>query len=230
MMSRIDWVRLDVTDSTNNYAKQHACAHNTAVLAAVQTQGKGRDGRAFLSQKGGMYLSLVRRDFRPLAQCAAYMLAAPLAVCDVLAEYGIEADIKWPNDVWVQGKKIAGVLVETEWRDGLVSCAVVGIGLNVSNDIADVPCRATSMLAEGVKADVFVVANSVAERFFDYVEQPLSALTAGVKKWLITLGKRVVLPDGRTAVAVDLAEDGRLIVEVTGERVAVAAGDVNLQE
>lgn len=230
MKTKTKWVYLKEVDSTNDYAKQYVHDHNVAVLAEAQTHGKGRCGRAFLSGKSGMYLSVVRMDDLPLSACSVYMLAAPLAVCDVLAAYGIKGEIKWPNDVWVANKKIAGVLVETEWREERVYRAVVGIGLNVSNDIGDVPCAATSMRLEGVSATVKEVAERVVDALSVYFDMSPAALVATVKPRLLTLGRRVRLPDGRVGTAIDLADDGRLIVKIGGECIAVAAGDVNLAE
>lgn len=230
-MAKIEWIRLSEVDSTNTYAKEHVRTHNTAVLSDVQTQGKGRDGRTFLSHVGGMYLSLVRMDDLPVAESPRYMMAAPLAVLSVLKQYGLRPRIKWPNDVWVSGKKIAGILIESECDGDRIRRAVIGVGLNVRNEVSDVPCAATSMLLEGAEADVDCVAEQIARRLDGLLSYSLSELHGLMRKHLLSIGRKVTLPDGTKGKAVDLAEDGRLIVCLPdGSLLRVAAGDVTLSE
>lgn len=217
-------------DSTNEYAKRYEFEHNAVIRAARQTAGKGRDGRRFESQKGGLYMSVVRMDGLSVVDCAKYYLAAPLAVCDAISAWGVVGAIKWPNDVWVDHKKIAGILVETVWQDGVVHKAVVGIGVNVRNRLNKVPCAATSMRAEGARVSPDRLALSIAERLDEYMRLSVETLVSKVKERLLTLGLAVVLSDGREGVAVDLAVDGQLVVQVGAERVNVAAGDVTIKE
>ena len=227
----IEWIYLDEVDSTNNYAKAQVTGQNVAVLADRQLAGKGRDGRHFVSHEGGMYLSVVRRDECPVEECARYMLAAPLAVCSVLSSLGVEAHIKWPNDVWIGRAKIAGVLIENEWQNGLVSRAIIGIGLNVNNDISDVPTVATSLAEQTAKRySPRQLAEQIVMALDGYLDLPLDALVRDVSARLYNLGKTVVLSDGREGVAVLLAADGRLGVQCGGKIEYVAAGDVSLKE
>ena len=221
-----EWILLDEVDSTNTYCRAHGLANDTVVLAARQLAGKGRDGRRFVSHTGGMYLSLVRRDGWPTADCVRYMLAAPLAVCRVLERVGIDAAVKWPNDVWVHGAKIAGILIETVWSEGVVSEAVLGIGLNVCNDLRDVPCKATTVHAEGAKGSVRHYAEAVVQALQGCLSLPTEVLVREVRQRMLNLGKTVTRPDGSEGVAVDLSSDGRLLVRCADGLRAVAAGDV----
>ncbi len=120
------------TDSTNARARELATAgapHGTLVTAREQTAGRGRQGRSWSAPPGrALLMSLVVRD-----QAALLPLRAGLAVADVA---GPEARVKWPNDVLVDGRKVAGVLVESRPLEGW---AVVGIGLNVAVDPAELP-------------------------------------------------------------------------------------------
>lgn len=120
----------------------------TVVLAESQTSGRGRGGNSWTCPSGeGLLFSVVldpdieREDWSRLA------FAAGLAVVDAIAEYGIKADIKWPNDVWINGKKCAGVLIE-----GCEDCVIVGIGVNVSVDQFPSELNATSLVLEGARA------------------------------------------------------------------------------
>ncbi len=122
-----------VTDSTNARARELVEAgapHGTVVTAAEQTAGRGRQGRTWTAppDKALLYSAILR----PLDKRHLLLpLAVPLAVCDTAEELepGIECQVKWPNDIWVKGRKLAGVLIEAKPQDGW---AVIGVGLNLS--------------------------------------------------------------------------------------------------
>ena len=122
-----------LTDSTNERAKELAAAgapHGTLVTADEQTAGRGRQGREWTAPpRSAVLMSLVLRELDELLP-----LTAAVAVCEALP---VEAAIKWPNDVWIDGRKVAGILVEGRPQEGW---AVLGIGLNVSTE--RVPGRA----------------------------------------------------------------------------------------
>lgn len=128
---RID---LESCASTNDEAARYARAgasHGTLVIAERQEAGRGREGRAWQSPLGGLYLSAVMRPPLPLADVPPMTLAIGIAVCDAARSFGAPAALKWPNDVLVAGKKLAGVLVETQSQGGKVDSVVVGIGVNL---------------------------------------------------------------------------------------------------
>jgi len=122
-----------VTDSTNARARELVEAGapgGTVVTAAEQTAGRGRQGRTWTAPPGKALL--YSAILRPLDQRHLLLpLAVPLAVCEAAEELqpGIECAIKWPNDVWVDGRKLAGVLIEAKPQDGW---AVIGVGLNLT--------------------------------------------------------------------------------------------------
>ena len=125
-------LHLRETASTNDRARALAAAgapHGALVTAGVQTAGRGRQGRTWAGPRGGaLLLSLLLRDYDPLLP-----LRAGLAVADLA---GDDARVKWPNDVLLDGRKLAGILVEARGQDGW---AVLGIGVNVAVDLADLP-------------------------------------------------------------------------------------------
>jgi BirA family biotin operon repressor/biotin-[acetyl-CoA-carboxylase] ligase len=122
-----------VTDSTNARARELAEAgapHGTVVTATEQTAGRGRQGRTWTAPPGKALL--YSAILRPLDERHLLLpLSVPLAVCEAAEELdpGIECQVKWPNDVWVDGRKLAGVLIEAKPQDGW---AVIGVGLNLS--------------------------------------------------------------------------------------------------
>ena len=223
------------TTSTNDDARALALAgapHGEAVLARAQSLGRGRDGRAFASPAGGMYLSVVLRPTRAPAEWSLLPLVAGLAVVDALRGSAghVVASLKWPNDVMVGDAKLGGVLVES--RFDAHPFAVVGIGLNV--EAAPVP-EATSLRALGVAAHVDArgLADAVLARLLARVDEwergGARAVMRDVRAAMGTLGRRVAWGE-KEGRAVDVAEDGALVVEAgDGERVEVRVGDVRIR-
>jgi BirA family biotin operon repressor/biotin-[acetyl-CoA-carboxylase] ligase len=123
--------------STNDVLKAKArlgAPEWAAVLADTQTGGRGREGRAWASPPGGLYLSVL---LRPRFERVGFVpLAAGVVVAEVAGEYGVEARVKWPNDVLVRDRKLAGVLTESSSSSRGVDWVVVGVGVNVAVDQA----------------------------------------------------------------------------------------------
>ncbi len=145
------------TDSTNSRAKELAArgAHEgTIVLAERQTGGRGRRGRSWFSPDGaGLYVSLVLRPEVVPAEAPKMTLMTAVAVCDVLISYlPLPPRVKWPNDIFADGRKIAGILTEISTEPDAVDYVVVGLGLNVNVPARQFPKeireRATSILVE----------------------------------------------------------------------------------
>ncbi len=218
-------------DSTNARAKELAGAgapHGTLVTASEQSAGRGRQGRSWTAPAGSAVLmSLVVRDLEE--RHAMLPLAAAVAVCEAVEELTqVRCEIKWPNDVWVDGRKLAGILVEGRPQDGW---AVLGIGLNVSTtdfppELAD---TATSLaLAAPGEAPP--------------VEAALEALLAALGMWLErepgevlpawrprdALHGQGVRWDGGSGTAAGVDESGALLVDTDAGRVALGAGEVHL--
>jgi BirA family biotin operon repressor/biotin-[acetyl-CoA-carboxylase] ligase len=201
-------------DSTNRRARELASAgapHGTLVTAGAQTAGRGRQGRRWEAPAGSALLcSLVLREFDGLLS-----LRAGLAVADVAGE---AARVKWPNDVQVEGRKVAGVLVEGRPHEGW---AVVGIGVNVSAapDLPDAVALGRDDV-EGVLAELL---EALGKRLADPSEAALEALRARDA----LLGVRVTW-DGGEGVGAGIGEDGGLrVLTDAGERV-LSAGEVHL--
>ena len=151
-----------VTDSTNARARELVEAgapHGTVVTATEQTAGRGRQGRTWTAPpaKALLYSAILR----PLDERHLLLpLAVPLAVCEAAEELqpGIECQVKWPNDIWIEGRKLAGVLIEAKPQDGW---AVIGVGLNLSIAPDEFPpeLRETAVslfgLSEGARGEVW---------------------------------------------------------------------------
>lgn len=204
----------------------------TVVRADVQTGGRGRYGRNWVSEAGNYYATVILRESRPLSQCAQLSFAAALAVMETLP-VECEARLKWPNDVLVRRRKIAGILLEAGGTDA-APWILIGIGINVSHFPTGMPFPATGLQAEGARLELDEINTRVLEgidrwRGIWHNQGPKILLGA----WLDAAhGRgeriRVRLSDREiTGVFETLDEEGRLIVlQDDGSRYPVAAGDV----
>ncbi len=234
-------VSLDSVDSTNEEARRLAeggAADGTVVWALEQTAGRGRRGRTWHSPKGNLYFSLLLRPgCEPSKAVEIGFMAANILADTVMASVPAAARVtcKWPNDVLVEGRKIAGLLLESESSDdGLVDWLVVGTGLNVISHPKDCRFPATSLKEEG--------ANELAlERILEtYCQRFLAGLVtwrrpgfAAVRRaWLRRahgLGKPLSVRLGEqtvTGIFKDMDGDGALVLVVDGRERRITAGEV----
>ena len=221
---------LEETESTNEYAKaRRDLGENMLVVAKKQTGGRGTKGRSFSSNLGGVYLSLLTfyQDF-PASNAFQIMQGAAAAVCETLAFFGVKPKIKWANDVYVNGKKICGILIENALKGKCIGSSVVGIGLNVWNELSDeLSDIATTLFKEtGKKMDVERVID-VLVRFLE--EKNIHEKYAQYLGWLneeVTL----VIGDKETrAKLLSVDETGGLWAEIDGEKRRLAAAEVSLR-
>jgi BirA family biotin operon repressor/biotin-[acetyl-CoA-carboxylase] ligase len=224
------------TDSTNERARELAglgAPSGTVVTAAEQTAGRGRRGRAWAAPAGKalLYSAVVR----PLGERHGLLpLAAPLAVCDsVEALAPVSCRVKWPNDVWIEERKVAGLLLEARPPDW----AVIGIGLNVSiaedEFPADVRWPATSV-GHGVSVEAALEALNAS--LGEWVDAGPDRVLARYRERDALRGREVAWEQGAggrgagsgTASGIDAA--GNLVVRLgDGERVELGAGEVQLR-
>jgi len=233
---------LTQTASTQNVARAEAqrdAPEGTAVLAEEQTGGRGRLGRPWISPAGkNLYLTLVMRP--PARHLRVLSIVAPLAMAEALeGAAGLTCRIKWPNDVLVGGRKIAGVLIETDLAGAAVKYALVGMGVNVNFDaaaVSEIADIATSVRRElgrdGSREEVLAaLLNAFEARYTDAQEGD-----AAFRAWrsrLETLGRRVRATLGERVeegVAEDVDAQGSLLIRrEDGSLVTVEAGDVTLR-
>ncbi|MGK3964727.1 biotin--[acetyl-CoA-carboxylase] ligase [Sorangium sp. So ce118] len=241
------------TASTNDDARSAAAAgapHGAAFLADAQTQGRGRGGRSWHSPPGeNLYLSVVLRPGLPASSVAPIALVMGLAVASVVerrlasaARRGApgegsaaEVRLKWPNDVLVGGRKLAGILVEAQLRGDAVSSVIVGVGLNVhaSTFPPELAARATSLALLGIDdvprellaAELLQALGDAAARFEAGRLAPFAEDLARLD-WL--RGRRVDVA-GVTGVAAGIDPEGHLLIHgADGVLRAVAAGEVSV--
>lgn len=226
----------DSIGSTNDRARELAGggATDVVVLADEQTGSRGRLERAWRAPSGGVWLSAICRPTIPLARASQYTLAAAVATATAAREVGVDAGIKWPNDVVVSVgddgsyRKLAGILTEMEGETDRIEWLVVGIGVNANIDAAELPEGATSIAEEVGEVDRRRFVQRVLE-VFDTYRNDLERVIPAWRDLALTLGQRVrVERDGETLVGVarDVTDTGALRVELEGgETVTITAGD-----
>jgi BirA family transcriptional regulator, biotin operon repressor / biotin---[acetyl-CoA-carboxylase] ligase len=216
-------------DSTNTRARELAAAgapHGTVVTATEQSEGRGRQGRTWTGPAGKalLYSAIVR----PLDERHLLLpLAVPLAVCEAAEELepGIECRVKWPNDVHVNGRKLAGVLIEARPQDGW---AVVGIGLNLSIAPEEFPPELRDTATSLFGSVPFTAAAVLNRHLARWISADQDAVLAAWRKRDALLGRKIAWENG-SGVADGVDDRGYLVVIApSGDRVALGAGEVHL--
>ncbi len=221
--------------STMDQAKQMAqkgCPHLTIVIADEQTKGRGRLKRSWESDAGGLYFTMVLKPQIPLALCPKLNFLSSLVLAQTLDQlYGIQARVKWPNDILVENKKIAGMLSEMEAEADMVHYVNIGLGINVNNN--PMPESGTAVSIKQILGKP-VLKKLLLTTFLDTFESRLSAQTlddvlSEWKKWSVTLHRTVrieTLHDVIHGVAEDVDENGGLIVrQADGSPKTIYYGD-----
>ena len=231
-------IELPACPSTNTWALEHseALAHGACVFTARQTAGRGRDGKSWVSPHGVLTASFVLHS--AMDDGPQLALAAGLAVChaveDVCPGLPEPLAIKWPNDVWLAGGKLAGVLGERAHATSACPALVVGIGLNVDPQRQELPGnRPCSILAEHVSAPSTTALIAGLRRYLLeaaalIADRGLDPLLGELRRRDLLRGRMVELDLGDRLVigrAAGLDDDGRLLID-GAERLAVASGTV----
>ncbi len=233
----------DTLPSTSDHLKSLAAEdapHGTAVIARHQSAGRGRRGRVFYSPKGdGVYMSVLLSGPIPATQSGRITCAAAVAVAEAIESLiPTSVQIKWVNDLLIDGKKVCGILTEGELNPatGTLDHAVLGIGINLST--ADFPPElrgiATSLvLATGVAPDPAALIAAVLNR----LEEVLNAIDTGdffeeYRRRCVVLGKTVTVLRGNehfSARALAVDDDGWLQVQTDTGTVTLSSGEVSIR-
>ncbi len=233
----------DELTSTNEEAFRLAhegAGHGEVVICEHQTRGKGRRGRAWSSPPGlNLYCSVVLRPDLPPQRAPELTLVGAVALAQTLEDSGAKATIKWPNDIQVNGRKIAGILTELSADIERISFAVLGVGVNLNAQPPDFPPEvaetATSLaIARGEKVPRALFAAAFFTRLEQWLELHADEGFGPVReKWKelsSTLGQEVLVKTDRLelrGVAEDIDEAGALLVRTAPDKLErILAGDV----
>lgn len=232
----------DNIDSTNTRAKEYALENgkkSAFFIAKSQSGGRGRRGRSFLSNEGGLYLSylcypeLLAKDAIKLTVFAAVALAET-----VLEFSGKEVGIKWVNDLILGEKKLAGILTEGEFCDSgkTFRYAVVGIGVNLYRQSfgEELSGIATDLESEsGERVDIYAFAVSLAKRLASFETSRSQEYMEKYRKLSVALGRRVSVTDADgayPATALEIKDSGALLVRLdSGEERELNSGEISIR-
>ena len=221
--------------STMDTAKELArkdCPNFTVVVAGRQTRGRGRLKRQWLSDDGGLYFTLVVRPDIPVLLSSRVNFLASLTLARVLRElFQIEAAVKWPNDILVDGHKISGMLSELEAETDRVLFISIGMGINVNNDPSGVEPGASSLkkITGREISKKLLLARFLAEFEERIKRAEFENVISEWKKYTVTLNRRVKIVTHKEVsegLAVDVEQDGALVLELAdGTRKKIVYGD-----
>lgn len=240
----------DIVDSTQNIAiaiaEKGNGTHGTVVIAEKQRQGRGRLRREWLSPSGGLWMSVILEPDVPTSMITLLPLAAALSVCHAIRQCtGLDAKLKWPNDVMISGKKVAGILLDISAEAEHVNYSVIGIGINANIDSSSVSARfdegapRITSISDQLGHDVSKL--ELARTVLENLERQLSDINDRrahviLREWEANadmLGRKVkVLQNGRIVcqgVARGVADDGSLIIQDGSREVKIASGDIRVR-
>lgn len=238
-MKRISWdiEEFDSLSSTNNALRAVAdtAKEGKVYIAHTQTAGKGTKGRSFISERGGLYMSLLLKpEVRGFDGTGLTALTA-VAVCEAVEKvFGVYPKIKWVNDILLNGKKCSGILAESKIGADGFEWVVVGIGVNIvepkcgfPSEIKDIACAITEKVDQSTyKRFVEEILSSIEKYYLDYQK---GKYKAGYKSRSAVIGKSVTVKTGEEeikGVAIDIDNENRLVIRCGCEERVFSSGEV----
>jgi BirA family biotin operon repressor/biotin-[acetyl-CoA-carboxylase] ligase len=236
----------DSIDSTQNFASSIAKNHDdigAVIIAESQSSGKGRLGRTWISPKGGIWLSVVLHPTFDVSKITLVPLAAGVALSNAIRKtLKLETALKWPNDVTMQGKKVAGMIIDASIESSSIESLILGVGVNFKINPKEIEKKIKSKenfygVATLLNKNDPTKPTKLVQSFLEEFERILLALNEGrassiINQWKKNssmLGKTVTVStqNGKiTGKAINLDEDGSLIIKEGSEQIKITTGDV----
>ena len=215
----------DTLPSTNTYAVEHFnnFENQDIIMAGTQTSGKGRKGRKWSSETGGLYFTIILKPSEIKAEKASSLTQImAVAVCKAVRNLGVSAYLKWPNDVLYKGKKFCGILSEAVIEGNNFKGLVIGVGVNIEqkNIVSEKPF--TSLADIGVKVSKSVLVEDIISNFEMVQKQNF---IDEFKKLCPTINKEIIV-DGKKGIFEDIDNAGRMILKTEKGLEIIMAGDV----
>lgn len=217
-------ILLKTVDSTNNYIKENTTTldDRTVVIAKNQTAGRGRFKRNFVSEAGGLYMSVLLKNFSTelLTVCMG------VSTADILCELGADVKIKWVNDIYCEGKKICGILTEV-----VNNCVVIGLGVNIKHS-ESIPETASSLeKLYGIDINTVTLGECIINKFFSYIDNfnPTHIIGRYRLYTAYMVGQHITYNSGEGIVTAVLDNGNLAIKNLTGDDIVLNSGEVSIK-
>jgi len=238
----IDVIEKETTGSTNTDAKERYSSgirRNTLITAKTQSCGRGRQGKSFLSPDGGLYFSLLlsAEPPLPLESAVSVTSCAAVCVCRAVESFGIPCGIKWVNDIYADGKKLAGILVEAvnDYSAMTTNALVIGVGVNVTScPLLDGDVKATSLAEHGFTASKEELCSTIVENLLVLSHDGIdfSRYLNDYRSHSLVLGNKIRYTENgvtKEATAVGIGERGELVIEENGVIRSLTSGEISVR-
>jgi BirA family biotin operon repressor/biotin-[acetyl-CoA-carboxylase] ligase len=208
---------VDEIESTNTYFKEHAEEYpdKSVLIALRQTKGRGRYNRVWESKDDITFSILLKHN-------ASYNVIAPLALCLALYSLGYDTGIKWPNDIYLQNKKLAGILIEDLYQITFNS-AIIGIGLNMSDK------EEYNAIGLNSKLSKYEIIDTILVKLDELLQMDIKDLIELYRKKSIVIGRMVYYHD-KLFKAIGVSDLGYLILKNDKEEICISCDEINLKE
>jgi BirA family transcriptional regulator, biotin operon repressor / biotin---[acetyl-CoA-carboxylase] ligase len=234
----------DSIDSTQSFASKISKDRKesgTVVIAGTQTLGKGRLGRKWISPKGGIWLSVILHPEFDVSSMTLIPLAASVALANAIQKtLSIKTELKWPNDVTLKGKKVAGMIIDASVESSQIESLVLGVGINYKINPIEVEKRIKSngnfYGVATLASNNNIKPSTLIQAFLEELEELLSLLNSNSQKIILqwvknssTIGKNVSVSTSSgtiTGKAVKIDKDGSLIIKQNNEHRKISVGDI----
>src|SRR5579885_1462021 len=235
------WDSIDSTNARLLALAKDGAKEGTVVFARAQSQGRGRQGRQWISPPdSGLYMSLLLRPEKPAAEIPAITLAVGVACAKaILATTGVRIGLKWVNDLVYQGKKLGGILAEMQMNSDR-SAIVIGIGINISFDAALIPEELAHRIiwldqAAGTACDTNALAAEICLQMEDaynrMMQGDVKAILDEWRAYSVTLGQEIVASGTSKELrgtAIDITESGALLVQTATGTEEIFGGEISI--
>jgi BirA family biotin operon repressor/biotin-[acetyl-CoA-carboxylase] ligase len=229
----------DTIDSTNIYAKKLAkegIEEGVIIFADVQTSGRGRKNRLWSSPKGGLWFSVVLYPNISPKKAMLLTMASSIAVFQGIKKItGIKAEIKWPNDLLINGRKICGILTEIDSEKQKINYCIIGIGINVNNELEkELQLDATTLKKE-LNKEILIheLLRAIIENFDENYNKLLSGEYDFIREsWLKCsniIGRKIQVIDDKTVLTgkvVKVDSDGYILLNTANGEIKIISGDI----
>jgi BirA family biotin operon repressor/biotin-[acetyl-CoA-carboxylase] ligase len=231
------------TDSTQEVARELAVRGSgepTAIVAEIQRRGRGRMGRTWASPIGGIYMSVILKPTISPSEALKLPLLAGVSVAEAIRRTcGVNPSVKWPNDVLLDGKKVAGILCEMDSEVDRIHWVILGVGINVNSPIPEELLTTATSIKEVCGRTMprshllLELMDDLWSRYQDAQKNGFEPVLSRWRELSSTLGQWVVVSDGKETqegLALDIDEEGALLLEgINGRIRRIISGDVSLR-